>query len=63
MAEWKDFMVFELNDEGEKTELNLDKQDLGDYLDTEKVFLIIIQEIKRIYLWKGVRSPVRNRLS
>lgn len=59
--EWKEFMVFELDEEGEKTEINMNKADLGDYLDLEKAFLIIYQEIKRIYLWKGVRSAVRKR--
>lgn len=61
MEEWNDFMVFELDEEGNKTELNLDKTILGDYLTPQKVFLILYQEIKRIYLWKGVRSSVRKR--
>jgi hypothetical protein len=60
-SEWLDFMVFELDEAGEKTRLNINKEDLGDYLKLESVFLIIYQDVKRIYLWKGARSPVRKR--
>ncbi len=60
-SEWLDFMVFELDEEGEKTRLNINKEDLGDYLKIESAFLIINLEINRIYLWKGVRSSVRKR--
>ncbi|MFX1397517.1 MAG: hypothetical protein ACFFAS_10805 [Promethearchaeota archaeon] len=59
--EWKEFIVFELDEEGNKTDVHLEKSDLGDYLTPEKVYLIIYQEIKRIYLWKGGRSSVRKR--
>ena len=58
---WLDFMVFELDDEGEKTRLNISKEDLGDYLKLESAFIILNIEIKRIYLWKGARSSVRKR--
>ncbi|MBN1801899.1 MAG: hypothetical protein JW891_10360 [Candidatus Lokiarchaeota archaeon] len=61
MEEWNDFMVFELDEEGNKTDLKLDRPSLGDYLTPDKVFLILFQEIKRIYLWKGARSSVRKR--
>ena len=60
-SEWLDFMVFELDEEGEKTRLNINKEDLGDYLKLESAFLILNLEIKRIYLWKGARSSVRKR--
>ena len=60
-SSWLDFMVFELDEEGEKTRVQVNKEDLGDYLNFESVFIIIHLEIKRIYLWKGVRSSVRKR--
>lgn len=58
---WLDFMVFELDEEGEKTRVNINKEDLGDYLKLESAFIILNLEIKRIYLWKGARSSVRKR--
>ena len=45
---WLDFMVFELDEEGEKTRLNINKEDLGDYLKLESAFIIINLEIKII---------------
>ncbi|MFX1274109.1 MAG: hypothetical protein ACFFBP_05805 [Promethearchaeota archaeon] len=59
--DWKEFMVFDLGDEGEKTQVDINKTQLGDYLNPEKVFLVINQNINRIYLWKGARSTVRKR--
>jgi len=59
--EWADFLVFDINDEGERTQIDIDKIQLGDYLNPEKVFLIVNQEIKRIYIWKGVKSTIRKR--
>jgi len=59
--EWADFLVFDINDEGERSQVDIEKDQLGDYLNPEKVFIIINQEIKRIYLWKGAKSTVRKR--
>ena len=60
-SEWQDFVVFDINEEGERTKINVKKEDLGDYLHPEQVFAIIKQDVYRIYLWKGVRSAVRKR--
>ncbi len=59
--EWKDFMVFDISEDGDRTMLNIEPEDLNDYLHPEKVFTIIKQDINRIYLWKGGRSPVKKR--
>jgi len=60
-VEYRDFMVFDIKATGDYSELNIKKEDLGDFLNPENVYAIINQEIKRIYLWKGARSPVRKR--
>ncbi len=61
-VEYRDFMVFDIKENGEFKELNIKKkEDLGDFLNPENVYAIIHQEINRIYLWKGARSPVRKR--
>jgi hypothetical protein len=59
--EYKDFMVFDVKETGDFTELNVKKEDLGDFLNPENANIIIVQEINRIYFWKGARSPVRKR--
>ncbi|TFG13074.1 MAG: hypothetical protein EU535_05445 [Promethearchaeota archaeon] len=60
-VEYKDFMIFDIKATGDYSELKIKKEDLGDFLNPENVYAIINQEINRIYLWKGARSPVRKR--
>jgi len=60
-TEYKDFMVFDVKETGDYTELNIKKEDLGDFLHPENAYIIINQDIQRIYFWKGARSPVRKR--
>ena len=60
-TEYKDFMVFEVKETGDFKELQIEIGDLGDFLNPENAYIIINQDIKRIYLWKGARSPVRKR--
>ncbi|MFX1445632.1 MAG: hypothetical protein ACFFHV_19625, partial [Promethearchaeota archaeon] len=58
---YKDFMVFDVKETGDYTELKIKKEDLGDFLHPEYAYIIIYQGINRIYFWKGARSPVRKR--
>lgn len=60
-TEYKDFMVFDVKETGDYSELNIKKEDLGDFLHPENAYIIINQDIQRIYFWKGARSPVRKR--
>ena len=60
-TEYKDFMVFDVKETGDYTELKIKKEDLGDFLHPENAYIIINQDIQRIYFWKGARSPVRKR--
>ncbi len=59
--EFKDFMVFDVKETGDCTELEIKREDLGDFLHAENAYIIIAQDINRIYFWKGARSPVRKR--
>ncbi len=59
--EFKDFMIFDVKETGDYAELKIKKEDLGDFLHPENAYIIINQDIKRIYFWKGARAPVRKR--
>jgi len=59
--EYKNFMVFDIKETGDYPELKIKKEDLGDFLNPENAYIIINQDINRIYFWKGARSPVRKR--
>ena len=54
-------MVFELDDSGEKVKLEMLQEELKDNLHPEQVLVIVREELRRIFIWKGPKSPVRKR--
>jgi len=61
MSEFREFMVFELLDSGESQEIDIEMDELGSILNPDQVFVIIREDMRRIFIWKGSRSPVRKR--
>ena len=61
MEEYQEFMVFEIEDSGDRNKIVIDKEELGFYLEPEKAIIIVREDIRRIYLWKGAKSNVRKR--
>lgn len=59
--EYEYFMVFELLDNGERQKIEVEENDLQSILAPEQVFVIVKEEVRRIFIWKGVKSPVRKR--
>ncbi|MBD3340704.1 MAG: hypothetical protein GF353_16470, partial [Candidatus Lokiarchaeota archaeon] len=60
------FMVYELNDSGERQRLNITedyfREDNGqNILHPEQVVVIVKEDIRRIFIWKGSKSHVRKR--
>ena len=63
---YEGFMVFELDDSGERVRLPITEgefcEDNGSkVLHPEQVVVILKEAIRRIYIWKGAKSPVRRR--
>jgi hypothetical protein len=63
---YEPFMLYELDDSGERIRLNASKEEfLADngrnFLHPEQVLVIVKEDIRRIYIWKGAKSPVRKR--
>jgi hypothetical protein len=61
MEDYQEFMVFEIEESGDRNRVAIDKEELGFYLDPEKALIIVREELRRIYLWKGAKSNVRKR--
>ncbi|MHA1677726.1 MAG: hypothetical protein ACTSW3_02965 [Promethearchaeota archaeon] len=57
----EEFMVFELEDNGESRKIKIKQEELGNYLNPEQVLIIVREDLRRIYIWKGSMSPVRKR--
>ncbi|MFX1600496.1 MAG: hypothetical protein ACFFB6_07855, partial [Promethearchaeota archaeon] len=55
------FLAFELEDTGEYKELSFSEKDLIDYLDPEQVIVLVREDLRRIFIWKGAKSPVKKR--
>jgi len=63
---YSDFMVFEVKDTGERLRLNLTeeafRQDNGQkFLHPLQVAIIIKEELRRIFIWKGLTSSIRKK--
>ncbi|MBD3195971.1 MAG: hypothetical protein GF317_12995 [Candidatus Lokiarchaeota archaeon] len=63
---YSNFMVFKLKDTGEKVHVDISEEDLrenknGDIFNPSQVLLIVNEEFRRIYIWKGVKSSVRKK--
>ena len=61
MSEYETFMVFELDDSGEKKRVSMSKEELESNLHPDQVFVIVCEDLRRIFIWKGPKSPVRKR--
>ena len=56
------FMVYELDDSGEKRRVEITEGDLQAFLIScpERVFVIIREDLRRIFIWKGPKSSTRK---
>ena len=66
VEDYTNFMVFELLDSGERKKLNLEEQEFRKengqiILHDAQVVIIVKEEIRRIYIWKGYQSSVRKK--
>ena len=59
--EYDFFMVYQLDDSGERVRIDVPEDDLQSALHPEEVFVIVKEELRRIFIWKGAKSPVRQR--
>jgi hypothetical protein len=58
---YEEFMVFELKNSGERIKLKINQDDLQKHLHSEQVLIIVREDLRRIFIWKGAKSPVRKR--
>ena len=61
MTEYETFMVYELDDSGEYNRLSMVEEELQSNLHPEQVLVIVREDLRRIFIWKGPKSPVRKR--
>ena len=59
--DYQDFKAFVLTGEGEKEEIEADVDNISALFTSEGVYLFVRYDLRRIYIWKGPKSPVRKR--
>ena len=58
---YEEFLVYDLENSGEKKKLDINQEELQNHLNPEQVLIIIREDLRRIFIWKGSKSPVRKR--
>ena len=63
---YENFMIYGLESTGEKVRLDITEEDLRadngtNVLNPYQVLVIVKERLRRIYIWKGVKSPVRKK--
>jgi hypothetical protein len=58
---YEEFLVYDLENTGEKTKLSINQEELQNHLNPDQVLIIIREDLRRIFIWKGSKSPVRKR--
>jgi len=62
VIELDDFLVFELEESGEKKQVeDITLQTLQSILHSKQVLVILRWDLRRIFIWKGSASPVKKR--
>ncbi|UYP44381.1 hypothetical protein NEF87_000666 [Candidatus Lokiarchaeum ossiferum] len=59
--DYKDFRCYQLTDDGEREELDVELKDAEKLFNSEGVYLFVRFDLRRIFIWKGPKSPVRKR--
>ncbi|MHA2290247.1 MAG: hypothetical protein ACXABG_15785, partial [Promethearchaeota archaeon] len=63
---YENFMIFGLESTGEKVKLDISEDEFRanngqDILNPHQVLVIVKEDLRRIYIWKGVNSHVRKK--
>ena len=58
---YEEFLVYDLENSGDKKKLEITQDEIQAYLKPEQVLIIIREDLRRIFIWKGSKSPVRKR--
>ncbi|MBY9019322.1 MAG: hypothetical protein KGD66_10880 [Candidatus Lokiarchaeota archaeon] len=58
---YEEFMVYELENSGDRNKLDIKQEELQNSLNPEAVTIIVREDLRRIFIWKGAKSSVRKR--
>jgi len=59
--EFKNFYVYNLEDDGTYNEIKIEQENLAEILTDDEVLLIVKEDNRRLFIWKGPKASVRKR--
>ncbi len=61
MDDFRNFFAYEIEENGETKELKFLETDLEQQLHPERILVLIKEDLRRIFVWKGAKSSVQKR--
>jgi len=61
MIEYQDFLCYTLENDGSHKEMDVKENAIEDQLHPDDVLIFVKQDMRRLWIWKGPKAPVRKR--
>jgi hypothetical protein len=61
MIEYQEFLCYELSNDGTHQELEMEEEAIEGNLKPDDVLIFVKQDMRRLWIWKGPKAPVRKR--
>ena len=61
MIEYQEFLCYTLENDGSHIEVEVEEESIEENLNPDDVLLFVKQDLRRIWIWKGPKAPVRKR--
>ncbi|MBN2155432.1 MAG: hypothetical protein JW776_05270 [Candidatus Lokiarchaeota archaeon] len=61
MIEYQEFLCYSLENDGTHKEMDIGEDSIEDRLHPDDVLIFIKQDMRRMWIWKGPKAPVRKR--
>ncbi len=61
MIEYQEFLCYALENDGTHKEMEIEEDQIEEKLHPDDVLIFIKQDMRRLWIWKGPKAPVRKR--
>jgi hypothetical protein len=61
MIEYQEFLCYTLENDGSHKEMDVEEETIKEQLNPDGVLIVVKQDMRRLWIWKGPKAPVRKR--
>ena len=61
MIEYQEFLCYTLENDGTHMEMEVEEESIEEKLNPDDVLIFVKQDMRRLWIWKGPKAPVRKR--